>query len=116
MNIMLNGENFFFDKSLTIDELLKKNNISLQNIVIEINKEIITKSLWGKYKLNSGDEVEIITDINDIAVDEDAPVFIIDLSDHYDDIEQGANLNYFQLLLLQLKELMLVKIITRRIY
>jgi len=58
---MLNGENFFFDKSLTIDELLKKNNISLQNIVIEINKEIITKSLWGKYKLNSGDEVEIIT-------------------------------------------------------
>tara|TARA_S200000501_G_scaffold280927_1_gene264941 strand:- start:465 stop:665 length:201 start_codon:yes stop_codon:yes gene_type:complete len=61
MNIMLNGENFFFDKSLTIDELLKKNNISLQNIVIEINKEIITKSLWGKYKLNSGDEVEIIT-------------------------------------------------------
>ncbi len=61
MNIMINGENFFFDKSLTIDELLKKNNISLQNIVIEINKEIITKSLWGKYKLNSGDEVEIIT-------------------------------------------------------
>jgi len=61
MNIMLNGENFFFDKSLTIDELLKKNNISLQNIVIEINKEIITKSLWGKYKLNSGDEIEIIT-------------------------------------------------------
>lgn len=58
---MLNGENFFFDKSLTIDELLKKNNISLQNIVIEINKEIITKSLWGKYELNSGDEVEIIT-------------------------------------------------------
>ena len=61
MNIMINGENFFFDKSLTIDELLKKNNISLQNIVIEINKEIITKSLWGKYELNSGDEVEIIT-------------------------------------------------------
>ena len=61
MNIILNGENFLFDKSLTIDELLKKNNISLQNIVIEINKEIITKSLWGKYKLNSGDEVEIIT-------------------------------------------------------
>ena len=58
---MINGENFFFDKSLTIDELLKKNNISLQNIVIEINKEIITKSLWGKYELNSGDEVEIIT-------------------------------------------------------
>ena len=61
MNIILNGENFLFDKSLTIDELLKKNNISLQNIVIEINKEIITKSLWGKYELNSGDEVEIIT-------------------------------------------------------
>ena len=61
MNIILNGENFLFDKSLTIDKLLKKNNISLQNIVIEINKEIITKSLWGKYELNSGDEVEIIT-------------------------------------------------------
>ena len=41
--------------------IFKKNNISENNIVVEINKEIITKNLWEKYKLNNNDKVEIIT-------------------------------------------------------
>ena len=51
----------FSETDLTISEFLKKNNISENNIVIEINKEIITKNLWEKYKLNNNDKVEIIT-------------------------------------------------------
>lgn len=61
MNILINGKKFFSETDLTISEFLKKNNISENNIVVEINKEIITKNLWGKYKLNNNDKVEIIT-------------------------------------------------------
>jgi sulfur carrier protein len=61
MNILINGKKFFSETDLTISEFLKKNNISENNIVIEINKEIITKNLWEKYKLNNNDKVEIIT-------------------------------------------------------
>jgi sulfur carrier protein len=61
MNIFINGKKFFSETDLTISEFLKKNNISENNIVIEINKEIITKNLWEKYKLNNNDKVEIIT-------------------------------------------------------
>jgi len=61
MNILINGKNFFSETDLTISEFLKKNNISENNIVVEINKEIITKNLWEKYKLNNNDKVEIIT-------------------------------------------------------
>ena len=58
---MINGKKFFSETDLTISEFLKKNNISENNIVVEINKEIITKNLWEKYKLNNNDKVEIIT-------------------------------------------------------
>jgi|TARA_B100001059_G_C17305972_1_gene319713 sulfur carrier protein len=61
MNIFINGKKFFSETDLTISEFLKKNNISENNIVVEINKEIITKNLWEKYKLNNNDKVEIIT-------------------------------------------------------
>ncbi|MDG2171600.1 MAG: sulfur carrier protein ThiS [Gammaproteobacteria bacterium] len=61
MNILINGKKFFSETDLTISEFLKKNNISENNIVVEINKEIITKNLWEKYKLNNNDKVEIIT-------------------------------------------------------
>ena len=61
MNILINGKKFFSETDLTISEFLKKNNISENNIVVEINKEIITKNLWEKYKLNNNDKVEIVT-------------------------------------------------------
>jgi sulfur carrier protein len=61
MNILINGKKFFAETDFTISEFLKKNNISENNIVVEINKEIITKNLWGKHKLNNNDKVEIIT-------------------------------------------------------
>ena len=61
MNILINGKKFFSETDLTKSEFLKKNNISENNIVVKINKEIITKNLWEKYKLNNNDKVEIIT-------------------------------------------------------
>ncbi len=61
MNIKLNGKKFTIDDELSLINFLKNNNISEKNIVIEINKKIITKSLWEKYRLNNNDKIEIIT-------------------------------------------------------
>ena len=61
MNIKLNGEKFTVDEKLSLINFLKNNNIDEKNIVIEINKKIITKSLWKEYRLNDNDKIEIIT-------------------------------------------------------
>ena len=61
MNIKLNGKKFTVDEKLSLINFLKNNNIDQKNIVVEINKRIITKSLWGEYRLNENDKIEIIT-------------------------------------------------------
>ena len=61
MNIKLNGKKFTVDEKLSLINFLKNNNIDQKNIVIEINKRIITKHLWGEYRFNENDKIEIIT-------------------------------------------------------
>ena len=61
MKIKLNGKEVLIKDKINIENLLKLKQINKKNIVIEINKVIITKDLWSKNKLNENDEVEIIT-------------------------------------------------------
>ena len=61
MKIKLNGKEVLIKDNINIETLLKLKKINNKNIVIEINKVIITKDLWSKNKLNENDEVEIIT-------------------------------------------------------
>lgn len=61
MNIILNGNKFSTEKDINLEKLLKINNINNLNIVIELNKIIITRSMWQETKLNENDEIEIIT-------------------------------------------------------
>tara|TARA_B100001778_G_C18441271_1_gene562439 strand:+ start:67 stop:267 length:201 start_codon:yes stop_codon:yes gene_type:complete len=61
MKIKLNGKEVLIKDNINIENLLKLKQINKKNIVIEINKVIITKDLWSKNKLNENDEVEIIT-------------------------------------------------------
>lgn len=61
MKIKLNGKEILIKDNINIENLLKLKQINKKNIVIEINKVIITKDLWSKKKLNENDEVEIIT-------------------------------------------------------
>ena len=44
MNIILNGEKFSIDKKTSIKDILIQNNIGEKNIVVEVNKEIISKT------------------------------------------------------------------------
>ena len=61
MNIIVNGDKVYIEKNTDLEFFLKFNNINNKNIVIEINKIIITKSMWKETKIKEGDVIEIIT-------------------------------------------------------
>ena len=61
MNIIVNGDTVSIEKNTNLESFLKSNNINNKNIVIEINKKIVTKSIWKDKALNENDVVEIIT-------------------------------------------------------
>lgn len=61
MNITINGKNFHVNENSSLYDILEKNRLNSNNIVIEINQEIISKNLWGETKVNKNDKIEIIT-------------------------------------------------------
>ena len=61
MNIIVNGDKNSIEKNINLENFLKLNNINNKNIVIEINKIIITKSMWKEKKIKEDDVIEIIT-------------------------------------------------------
>ena len=61
MNVILNGKKIFLEKKLSLNDFLIMHNLKENNIVIEINRNIITKSLWHDYELKDNDKIEIIT-------------------------------------------------------
>ena len=61
MNIIVNGDKISIEKNISLENFLKLNNINNKNIVIEINKIIITKSMWKEKIIKEDDVIEIIT-------------------------------------------------------
>jgi|TARA_Y100000996_G_C22199819_1_gene510784 sulfur carrier protein len=61
MNVILNGKEIYLNKKLNLNDFLASYNVNKNNIVVEINKNIITRSLWNQYELKDNDEIEIIT-------------------------------------------------------
>lgn len=61
MNIILNGEKISVLQDINLKDLLGLKNIKEKNIVIEVNKEIISKNLWSNRNLEENDEIEIVT-------------------------------------------------------
>ena len=61
MNIIVNGDKISIEKNINLENFLELNNINNKNIVIEIKKIIITKSMWKEKKIKEGDVIEIIT-------------------------------------------------------
>ena len=61
MNVILNGKEIYLNKKLNLNDFLVSYNVNKNNIVVEINKNIVTRSLWNQYELKDNDEIEIIT-------------------------------------------------------
>ena len=57
--IILNGSEIYL-KSDSLKELIDSLNLSEARFAVEINREIVPKSLIDNYTLNDKDEVEIV--------------------------------------------------------
>ena len=61
MNIFINGKVSEVKKNINIQDILRMNNISNENIVVEINRTIISKMYWDDTRIEENDKIEIIT-------------------------------------------------------
>lgn len=60
MKIVINGESKTVSEKLTIQELIQDLGIAQQKLALEVNQEIVPRSSYSEYLLQSGDIVEII--------------------------------------------------------
>ena len=61
MNIFINGKVSEVKKNINIQDILRMNNISDKNIVVEINRTIISRMYWDDTRIEENDKIEIIT-------------------------------------------------------
>lgn len=60
IDIIVNGEPKQVEASLTISELIVNYKLSLQTVIVELGGDILSKDVYGKTTLKSGDNVELI--------------------------------------------------------
>ncbi len=60
MNIQLNGAPRQLPHSTTVQQLLDLEQLTQRRVAVEVNGEIVTRSLHGSHALADGDVVEIV--------------------------------------------------------
>ncbi|WP_367346835.1 sulfur carrier protein ThiS [Stenotrophomonas bentonitica] len=60
MNIVLNGEPRQLPQSATVLDLLQTERLTERRVAVEVNGEIVTRSLHSTRALKDGDQVEIV--------------------------------------------------------
>jgi len=63
MKILLNNESIVLDDNWSIKELLTSIKVHHKYYAVEVNEEIVPKSLHESFTLKDGDKVEIVTAI-----------------------------------------------------
>jgi sulfur carrier protein len=61
MEIQLNGENRDVPEGITIAALLEDLKLAGKPVAVEVNRELVTKALHAKSRLNAGDCVEVVS-------------------------------------------------------
>lgn len=59
--IILNGKEKEQYSELSLTELLEWEGYDIRKIAVEINGEIISKSIYNETKVKSGDKVEVVS-------------------------------------------------------
>ena len=60
IEIVLNGESATMPEETTVRGLLQQMQLTEQRIAVEVNREIVPRSLHVNHKLSAGDRVEIV--------------------------------------------------------
>lgn len=63
MKILVNGEERSLADDYTLAHLVEEMGLSQRRIAVEINQQIIPRSGYADYSLQSGDRVEVVTAI-----------------------------------------------------
>ncbi len=60
MEITVNGKTEEIGKDISIFEYLNQKGITVEHVVVELNKEIIKRDTFQTTKINTGDNVEVL--------------------------------------------------------
>ncbi|WP_419535367.1 sulfur carrier protein ThiS [Endozoicomonas sp.] len=60
MQINVNNQPMVVEPPLSIDALLKQLNHLEKGVALAVNRKIISRSQWGSYLLNDGDNITLI--------------------------------------------------------
>ncbi len=60
MQIKVNGRLYNFDDNITLENIINQLNISLPNIIAEVNGEVITKEKFSKTVIENNSVIELI--------------------------------------------------------
>lgn len=61
MQITLNNKSESIDQNqITISELLKLKNFTFKMLVIKVNNKLIKKDAYSTFKINEGDDVNVL--------------------------------------------------------
>ena len=60
IKIKLNGKIIKIQEQITLQNLIKKHNIPIKKVAIELNQKIVNKKLIGKIKIKKNDKIEIV--------------------------------------------------------
>ena len=60
MNIVLNGEQRGLEQALTLCGLIDQLELTGKRLAVEVNEEVVPRSLHVGFRLHDGDRVEIV--------------------------------------------------------
>jgi sulfur carrier protein len=60
MDIVLNGDRYHLDEGATVGALIQDLALKGGRLAVEVNEEVIPKSLHSGHRLSQGDRVEIV--------------------------------------------------------
>ncbi len=61
MQVKINGESRDLPAGCTVLQMLSRLELTQRRVAVEINRELVTRSLHETRKIDPGDEIEIVT-------------------------------------------------------
>ena len=61
MQITVNGEKQEYPDGITVAQLIEAMDLKPLHVAVEVNKQLVTRSLHAETKLNENDRLEIVT-------------------------------------------------------
>ena len=60
VSIVLNGERREIPSELALDKFLEHFELPLQRVAVEVNKNVVRKSLWPDTIIKNADKIEVV--------------------------------------------------------